>query len=271
MPELPEVETTLRGIQAFVTGNTISKVIVRNPHLRWPVPANLPRQLQGKTISAISRRAKYLLFSIEKAHLLLHLGMSGSLRINPLTTDAGPYDHFELQFADGQCLRLRDPRRFGSVHYCTTNVWQHPLLAQLGPEPLDRQFTGDYLFQRSRGRKQSVKTFIMDSHTVVGVGNIYASESLFSAGIAPGRAAGRISQARYALLAEAIKSVLNRAINKGGTTLRDFTSSSGQPGYFRHDLNVYDRAGEPCHVCAEPIRQKRLGQRSTYYCVKCQR
>ncbi|MCS3903287.1 formamidopyrimidine-DNA glycosylase [Methylohalomonas lacus] len=270
MPELPEVETTRVGIAPHVSGRTISKVVVRNASLRWPVPSNLVRTLRRQTVQSLERRAKYLLFRLDRGHLMLHLGMSGSLRINPIDIEVGPYDHFELQFADGQCLRLRDPRRFGSVHYVTGDVSQHPLLASLGPEPLDEHFSGDYLYQRSRKRRQSVKTFIMDSRTVVGVGNIYASESLYEAGILPGRQAGRVSRARYDQLAGAIKSVLQRAIAKGGTTLRDFISFAGQPGYFRHDLQVYDRAGEPCRGCGQPVRNKRLGQRSTFYCSRCQ-
>ncbi len=270
MPELPEVETTRAGIAPHVSGRTISKVVVRNASLRWPVPANLARTLRNQTVQSLERRAKYLLLRLDRGHLMLHLGMSGSLRINPINIEIGPYDHFELQFADGQCLRLRDPRRFGSVHYVTGDVSQHPLLASLGPEPLDEHFCGDYLYERSRKRRQSVKTFIMDSRTVVGVGNIYASESLFEAGILPGRQAGRVSRARYEQLAGAIKSVLQRAIAKGGTTLRDFTSFAGQPGYFRHELKVYDRAGEPCRSCGQPVRSKRLGQRSTFYCSRCQ-
>lgn len=271
MPELPEVETTRAGIAPHVQNQTISRVVVRNPSLRWPVPANLARLLRGQRIHNLTRRAKYLLFELDRGSLMLHLGMSGSLRINPINIEIGPYDHFELQFANGQCLRLRDPRRFGSVHYVTDDVSKHPLLATLGPEPLSDRFNGTHLYNKSRKRKQSVKTFIMDSRIVVGVGNIYASESLFEAGIAPGRPAGRISRERYDRLADAIKSVLNRAIAKGGTTLRDFTSFEGQPGYFRHELKVYDREGEACKACGDAIRARRLGQRSTFYCPSCQR
>lgn len=270
MPELPEVETTRTGIAPHITGQSIEKVLIRNAALRWPVAANLPRRLPGQTVASLERRAKYLLFRLDRGYLIVHLGMSGSLRINPIHTEVGPYDHFELQFANGQCLRLRDPRRFGSVHYVTDNIAEHPLLIHLGPEPLSNEFNGGYLYACSRKRKQSVKTFIMDSRIVVGVGNIYASESLFEAGILPGRPAGRVSCERYARLATAIKTVLNKAIAKGGTTLRDFSNHSGQPGYFRQELKVYDRQGEPCHDCEQPIRVKRLGQRSTYYCHHCQ-
>lgn len=270
MPELPEVETTRAGIAPHVTGQSIDRAVIRNANLRWPVPARLKRQLQGQRIHALERRAKYLLFELDSGHLIIHLGMSGSLRINPVGTEIGAHDHFELQFGNGLCLRLRDPRRFGSVHYLTGAVLDHPLLTGLGPEPLGESFDGDHLYDKSRRRRQSVKTFIMDSRIVVGVGNIYASESLFEAGIRPGLAAGRISRGRYRLLAAAIRSVLGKAIASGGTTLRDFTGSSGQPGYFRHELMVYDRADQPCKSCSTPIRSKRLGQRSTFYCHICQ-
>lgn len=270
MPELPEVETTRTGIAPHVEGRTINRVVIRNPALRWPIPNGLAQQICGCTVQSLQRRAKYLLLQLDRGHLILHLGMSGSLRINPIDTDIGPYDHFELQFSDGRCLRLRDPRRFGSVHYLTGDVHGHPLLAGLGIEPLDTALTGSYLYTKSRGRRQSVKTYIMDSRIVVGVGNIYANESLFEAGILPGRAAGRISLQRYDRLAAAIKTVLRKAIRKGGTTLRDFTSSDGQPGYFRHELKVYDRDDQPCKQCRQPIRLKRIGQRSTYYCTTCQ-
>lgn len=271
MPELPEVETTRRGIAPHVLNETVRKVIVRNPNLRWPIPAELGRQLRGRQVFDLDRRAKYLIFRFDHSHLLLHLGMSGSLRIVPADFEVGPYDHFELQFDSGRCLRLRDPRRFGSVHHVYTDIMQHPLLANLGPEPLDDAFNGDYLYAKSRSRRQSVKTFIMNSRIVVGVGNIYASEALFEAGIHPARVAGRMTQNRYASLAGAIRDVLNRAIAKGGTTLRDFTTGEGQPGYFRHELKVYDREGEPCFTCDRPVKARRIGQRSSYYCPACQR
>lgn len=271
MPELPEVETTRAGIAPHVEGLTIHRVVIRNPALRWPVPAGLTAELKGQSVHSLQRRAKYLLFGLDRGHLILHLGMSGSLRISPIDADIGPYDHFELQFSDGRCIRLRDPRRFGSVHYLSGDVLQHPLLAGLGPEPLAQDFTGTYLHSRSHGRKQSVKTFIMDSRIVVGIGNIYANEALFEAGIHPVRPAGRIAAARYNLLAAAIKRVLRRAIAKGGTTLRDFTSNEGRPGYFRHELRVYDRDGQPCYRCGQSIQARRVGQRSTFYCVNCQR
>jgi len=270
MPELPEVETTRAGIAPHIEGQRITNVIVRNRNLRWPVPPRLLQKLCGQTVRSLKRRAKYLLFEFDCGTLMLHLGMSGSLRINPINTEIGPYDHFELQFADGQCLRLRDPRRFGSVHFLATAILQHPLLADLGPEPLSEAFTGEYLYRKSRNRRQSIKTFIMDSRIVVGVGNIYANEALFEAGILPTRQAGRVSRGRYDRLAAAIQSVLDRAIARGGTTLRDFTSYEGRPGYFRQELKVYDRDGEPCSSCGQPVKLKRLGQRSTYYCPTCQ-
>lgn len=270
MPELPEVETTRTGVAPHVEGRRITNVIVRNPNLRWPVPPRLMQKLCGQKVRALKRRAKYLLFELDRGTLMLHLGMSGSLRINPVGSEIGPYDHFELQFADGQCLRLRDPRRFGSVHYLATAIMQHPLLVDLGPEPLSDTFTGEHLYRQSRGRRQSIKTFIMDSRIVVGVGNIYANEALFEAGILPTRQAGRVSCERYERLASAIKSVLNMAIAKGGTTLRDFTSYEGQPGYFRQELRVYDRDGEPCRGCGGQVKTKRQSQRSTYYCSTCQ-
>lgn len=270
MPELPEVETTRAGIAPHIEQQIVSKVIVRNPQLRWPVPADLDNTLRDQSVRSLKRRAKYLLFEFNTGTLMIHLGMSGSMRINPIDTAIGPYDHFELQFSNGQCLRLRDPRRFGSVHFDTGDIHRHPLLAGLGPEPLSDAFNGDYLFRRSRGRRQSIKTFIMDSRIVVGVGNIYASEALFEAGIAPGRQAGKTTRPRYDRLAQAIKHTLDKAIAKGGTTLRDFTSYEGQPGYFRHELKVYDRADEACRICGDIVRVRRLGQRSTYYCTTCQ-
>ena len=270
MPELPEVETTRAGIAPHIEGQRITNVIVRNRHLRWPVPPRLSQKLCGQTVHSLKRRAKYLRFELDNCTLMLHLGMSGSLRINPINTEIGPYDHFELQFADGRCLRLRDPRRFGSIHLLSGQKLEHPLLNSLGPEPLSDTFNGDYLYRKSRNRRQSIKTFIMDSRIVVGIGNIYANEALFGAGILPATKAGRVSQARYVRLVSAIKSVLKQAIAKGGTTLRDFTSYEGQPGYFRLELKVYDRDGESCHNCGQPVKIKRLGQRSTYYCTSCQ-
>ncbi|MEQ8288538.1 MAG: bifunctional DNA-formamidopyrimidine glycosylase/DNA-(apurinic or apyrimidinic site) lyase [Gammaproteobacteria bacterium] len=271
MPELPEVETTRRGIAPYVIGETISNVIVRERQLRWPIPASLKRSLTNSMFRKLERRAKYLLFETEKGCMLLHLGMSGSLRIIDAGAPHTKHDHVDFVFDSGRVLRFRDPRKFGSIHWVKDNPFAHSLLQHLGPEPLSDEFNVDYLFSKSRKRTQSVKTFIMDSRIVVGVGNIYANESLFMAGINPMRKAGSISKARYALLVEAIKAVLESAIRKGGTTLRDFINGEGKPGYFRNELKVYDRALLPCVTCQRPLKLARLGQRATVYCTHCQR
>lgn len=270
MPELPEVETTRRGIAPLLEGRRIVQVRVRQAQLRWPVPASLGRRLAGVTVDAVERRAKYLLLRTGSGTLILHLGMSGSLRVVPADVPPGKHDHVDLVLEDGRCLRLRDPRRFGAVLFTRDPPERHPLLRSLGPEPLQESFDGDYLYTRSRGRRVTVKAFLMDSRIVVGVGNIYANEALFLAGIAPSRPAGRISRQRYLRLAEAVREVLREAITAGGTTLRDFAAVDGAPGYFALALKVYDRAGEPCLHCGDPIRSRRLGQRSTYYCARCQ-
>jgi formamidopyrimidine-DNA glycosylase len=271
MPELPEVETSLRGIGPHLQGRTIERLVVRERRLRWPVPQSVDEAVAGEPIETLSRRAKYLLLGLPSGALILHLGMSGSLRVLAATTAPGPHDHVDLVLDDGNCLRLRDPRRFGSLHWAERPVEAHPLLARLGPEPLGPAFDGAYLHRHSRGRRAPVKTFIMDSRIVVGVGNIYASESLHRAGIHPHRPAGRIARARYDGLAEAIKSVLRAAIAEGGTSLRDFVQEDGNPGYFARALKVYGREGEPCPGCGEPIRQRRIGQRSSFFCARCQR
>lgn len=271
MPELPEVETTRRGVAPHVSGATISDVVVRDHRLRWPVAEDLPQRLRGRQVSAVDRRAKYLLFRLDGDTLLLHLGMSGSLRLVPARTPPEPHAHLDLVFSHGQVLRFTDPRRFGSVHLAPGDGGSHPLLARLGPEPLGDGFTGEWLYQRSRGRRQAVKAFIMDAATVVGVGNIYAAEALFRAGIHPARAAGRVSRRRYGELAAAVRAVLAEAIDAGGTTLRDFVGSGGRPGYFRQSLSVYGRAGQPCRACGAPLRLIQVGQRSTCYCSGCQR
>lgn len=271
MPELPEVETTCIGISPYIKGKTVTEVTVRNRQLRWPVPRGLKNKLVDHVINGVERRAKYLLLRFDHGCLIMHLGMSGSLRI---ITDGSPpqkHDHIDLTFNSGTVLRFRDPRKFGSVHWTDDDPLGHFLLTHLGPEPLSNELDGYYLYTKSRGRKQSVKTFIMDSRIVVGVGNIYASESLFSAGILPKRQAGKISRERYEKLAGAIKQVLEKSISVGGTTLRDFASGEGQPGYFAQELKVYDREGEPCWNCGSPVKQCRTGQRSTYYCAQCQR
>lgn len=270
MPELPEVETTRRGVEPHSLGRAISRIIVREPRLRWPVPGELAALLVGQTISAVERRAKYLLFHTEAGSLLVHLGMSGSLRVVAPGEAPGRHDHIDILFQDGRCLRYNDPRRFGCFLWLQPGE-HHPLLSGLGPEPLSDDFGGELLYRRSRGRSGSVKSFIMDGKVVVGVGNIYANEALFSAGIRPDRAAGRISLNRYQVLAEQIKQVLTSAINQGGTTLRDFVGGDGRPGYFAQQLYVYGRGGQPCKRCGGELRERRLGQRTTVYCVTCQR
>ena len=270
MPELPEIETACRGIAPHILQRRIIDVTVRDSRLRWPVPAQLPQTLRNHTVRHVRRRGKYILIEFAHGWLIMHLGMSGSLRIVPENTPFRKHDHVELRFDTGHCLRLHDPRRFGAILWTATDPEQHKLLRDLGPEPLHRGFDGAHLFTKSRKRRQSVKAFIMDSHIVVGVGNIYANEALFLAGILPGRAAGNISMERYRQLAACIKRVLKRAIRMGGTTLRDFVNSDGNPGYFQQTLNVYDRKNEPCRSCKTPIRHLMLGQRATYYCVYCQ-
>jgi formamidopyrimidine-DNA glycosylase len=270
MPELPEVETTRRGIAPHIEGRAIRGVTVREPRLRWPVPVAALEALSGTTVTTVERRAKYLLLHTARGTLMLHLGMSGSLRVVEPDTPATIHDHVDILFEGDACLRLRDPRRFGSVHWFDADAPLPALLASLGPEPLDSTFDGDYLYERSRGRRRSVKDFIMDGRIVVGVGNIYAAEALFDAGIHPARAAGRVGRARYRALAQAIKRILAEAIEHGGTTLRDFTSASGAPGYFRISLAVYGRAGAPCRRCGTTLRTRRLGQRATVYCPQCQ-
>jgi formamidopyrimidine-DNA glycosylase len=270
MPELPEVETSRRGIAPWVENQTVESVIVRDRRLRWPVAADIDRKLPGAAIERLSRRAKYLLFETAGGTLLMHLGMSGSVRIIEADEPAMKHDHVDIRFGSGKALRFRDPRRFGSLLWAE-RPFEHALLRDLGPEPLSADFDGDYLWRRARGRKLSIKPFIMNAGIVVGVGNIYASEALFGAGIHPKRAAGRIAAARMSTLADAIKSVLERAIEAGGTTLRDFHDGDGEPGYFRQQLDVYERQGQPCRNCATPISAVVLGQRSTYYCKYCQR
>ena len=270
MPELPEVETSRRGIAPWVENQTVESVVVRERRLRWPVAAEIDCELPGNRIERVRRRAKYLLFDTAAGTMLMHLGMSGSVRIIEADEPAMKHDHVDFRLASGKALRFRDPRRFGSLLWAA-DPSKHRLLCDLGPEPLGSDFSGEYLWRRSRGRKVSVKPFIMNSAIVVGVGNIYASEALFAAGIHPGRRAGRISPPRMQALADAIKAVLARAIEAGGTTLRDFSGGDGEPGYFRQQLDVYERAGLPCRKCGTPISAAVLGQRSSYYCKSCQR
>jgi len=270
LPELPEVETTLRGIEPHMQDQQISHIIVRDSRLRWPVPADV-QKAEGQRVVKLRRRAKYLLIELERGGLIIHLGMSGSLRVLSESRLPEKHDHFDIELQNGICVRFNDPRRFGAFLWVDGNVDSHELLSKLGPEPLSDEFAADYLYHRSRDRRVAVKNFIMNGHVVVGVGNIYASEALFMAGIHPQRAAGRISAQRYEGLTDAIRDVLSRAIKQGGTTLRDFVNSDGAPGYFAQELLVYDRAGSDCFQCSAAIRQKVIGQRSSYYCPSCQR
>jgi formamidopyrimidine-DNA glycosylase len=270
MPELPEVETTRRGLLPHVVGRTIARVEVREPRLRWPVAKDLARELEGKLIEELARRAKYLLFQTGAGTLLVHLGMSGSLRYLPTPVAAAAHDHIDMHFEGGGALRFNDPRRFGSF-ILTPAPAAHPLLKDLGPEPLGEEFDADYLWRTSRSRRVPIKQHLMNGRVVVGVGNIYASEALFRAGIHPRRSAGRISRARFEPLVGAVRDVLRDAIEEGGTTLRNFVGGDGKPGYFRGSLRVYDRDGSPCVNCGTAIERRVLGQRATFYCPRCQR
>ena len=270
MPELPEVETTRRGLAPHLIGHRVTGTVLRRPDLRWPIPAPVVRELPGQRIDAVTRRAKYLLIEAQTGSALLHLGMSGSLRVLPEGTPHGVHDHVDLALDSGRVLRFNDPRRFGCL------LWQpqgtvHPLLAGLGPEPLSDAFDGDHLWRVSRGRRAPIKVFLMDQAVVVGVGNIYAAEALFRAGIDPRRAAGRIARERYLALADAVKQILAHAITRGGTTLRDFIAPDGAPGYFEQELFVYGRAGDRCKVCSTPLKSGTFGQRATVWCPRCQR
>lgn len=271
MPELPEVETTRRGIAPHLTGATIKSVKVRERRLRWPIPADIENHLAGSVVRSVDRRAKYLLLRTDAGTAIAHLGMSGSMRFVEPGTAPMKHDHVDIVLDSGVVLRFNDPRRFGCLLWTDEDPLRHPLLARLGPEPLGDNFSGTYLYAACRGRRVAIKPHLMNSAIVVGVGNIYASESLFRAGIHPKRAAGRISLARTTRLADAVKDVLKESIRFGGTTLRDFYSGDGKPGYFKNELNVYDRAGDACNKCKTPIRQAVLGQRSTFYCPACQK
>ncbi len=271
MPELPEVETTRRGIAPSLAHAIPQKAAVRQPRLRWPVDKSALQRWCGAPITSIARRSKYLILSNEHGHLLIHLGMSGSLRVLPQGTPAQKHDHIDLQLDNGQLLRYTDPRRFGAwlVHF-DTDPLTHPLLAKLGPEPLSEAFNGDTLYAACQKSRRAIKVLIMDSKVVVGVGNIYANEALFLAGIHPASPANTLTPAQTGTLAETIKQVLARAIEQGGTTLQDFTQPDGKPGYFAQQLNVYGRAGEPCLRCGTPIETLTLGQRSSFFCPSCQ-
>jgi formamidopyrimidine-DNA glycosylase len=270
MPELPEVEVTRRGLAPQLAGRVISGVAVREPRLRWPIDAGV-RGLAGRTVLAVHRRAKYLLVDCGDGHLILHLGMSGSLRVVPAASPRMPHDHVDLVLDSGVALRFNDPRRFGSLHYAPGEAREHPLLSKLAPEPFDAAFDADYLLRITRKRRVAIKQLLMNSRLVVGVGNIYASEALFRARIRPTRQARTIKRREAARLQRAVRSVLATAIRAGGTTLRDYVNADGGPGYFRQKLYVYERAGKPCRICRTPIRWRTQGMRSTYYCPTCQR
>lgn len=271
MPELPEVETVRRGVEPYVLGRHIREVVVRDTRLRWPIPQDFADYARGRRIAAVQRRGKYLIFDFGGDRMLIHLGMSGRLRVLPNPVAVRKHDHVDFELDDGVLLRFNDPRRFGAVLPWPAAAAEHALLAELGPEPFSPEFNGDYLFQASRGRRVAVKNFVMDGHIVVGAGNIYAAEALFLAGIRPTRAAARVTRAQYARLAETIRQVLAAAIERGGTTLRDFAGAQGESGYFQQELMVYGRDGAACRVCSTPICCVVLGGRSSYYCPHCQR
>lgn len=269
MPELPEVETTRRGIEPHIIGQKIIQVIVRERRLRWTIPDELDILSSEQTIQQVTRRAKYLLITLQSGTIIIHLGMSGSLRIVDSNSAINKHDHVDILLSNGLALRYHDPRRFGCILW-TNDPINHELLTHLGPEPLTDNFNVNYLFQASRKRSLAVKLFIMDNKTVVGVGNIYANEALFAAGINPNKAANTISKARYEKLVATIKEVLSRAIEAGGTTLRDFVGGDGHPGYFQQTLNVYGRANMPCYQCGRLLKETKLGQRTTVWCSHCQ-
>lgn len=271
MPELPEVETTLRGLEPYLEGQLIKGVVIRNAGLRWPIPAHLSKTVAGLQIASLRRRAKYILLDCGAGHLLLHLGMSGSLRIHTRATPAHKHDHFDLVLVNGNVMRLTDPRRFGAVLWVEGDPLEHKLLCDLGIEPLEKAFDGEWLFRATRKRKAAIKLVLMDAHTVVGVGNIYANEALFHAGIRPTRSAMRLTRAQCELLVKCIKDTLKKSIKAGGSTLRDFVGSGGEPGYFQQDYFVYGRDGGACRRCDRAIRLLRQGQRSTFYCPACQK
>ncbi len=270
MPELPEVETTCRGIRPYVEKRTITRLVIRNPNLRWPIPDFLADLVSEQEVSSVGRRGKYILLNLADGDLMIHLGMSGSLRVVAKQETPQKHDHVDICLDNESALRLTDPRRFGSV------LWQpkgehHELLYKLGPEPLSGAFNAEYLQTRCDGRKIGIKQLIMNGHVVVGVGNIYATEALFAAGIDPRRAAGSISFARLEMLVDEIKKILAAAIEQGGTTLKDFVGSDGKPGYFKQELSAYGRKGQPCKKCLAPLTEVRLGQRATVFCKHCQR
>jgi formamidopyrimidine-DNA glycosylase len=270
MPELPEVETTRRGVAPHVIGRSIAQVHVYDPRLRWPVPPDLGKQLIGRRVDALDRRSKYLLFRIGTDTLLVHLGMTGSLRVFSQPAPRRRHDHIDLVLDDGTWLRYNDPRRFGAVLFVPPPAPEHPLLRHLGPEPFDPGCDAEHLWRGTRSRTAAIKLALMDNSLVVGVGNIYANESLFRAGIRPMLPAHRVSRPRFGRLVAEVRAVLTEAIAKGGSTLRDYVDASGEPGYFQLDYYVYGREGLPCRVCGTAIRHRRLGGRASYYCPRCQ-
>jgi len=270
VPELPEVETTRRGIEPLVAGARVDRIAVRERRLRWPIPRQVEHKLTGARMLGVGRRAKYLLLESERGTAIAHLGMSGSFSVVAAATEPDVHDHYDVVFDGGKALRFNDPRKFGSLLWGGREPLRHKLLADLGPEPFSAEFSGVWLKERSLGRRVAVKSFLMMPAVVAGVGNIYASEALYRAGIHPIRAAGRIALRRYEVLARTTREVLGEAIEAGGTTLRDFADARGRPGYFAQRLDVYDRAGQSCRRCDSSIRRSVIGQRATYYCARCQ-
>lgn len=270
VPELPEVETTKRGISPHIMGKVVDRTVIRNGQLRWPVPDAI-RKVQGQTLLGVERRGKYLLLRFSTGTAIWHLGMSGSLRLVAPETAAGKHDHIDWVFADGTTLRFNDPRRFGALLWTDENPEDHFLLAHLGPEPLNADFSGEYLYTKTRKSRLGIKLWLMTAQNVVGVGNIYANESLFAAFIHPLKPANRLSRAKCDRLAEEIKTILNYAIRRGGTTLRDFVGGDGKPGYFAQELAVYGRGGMPCKLCGKALTERRIAQRTTVYCTMCQK
>ncbi|MDQ6618808.1 MAG: bifunctional DNA-formamidopyrimidine glycosylase/DNA-(apurinic or apyrimidinic site) lyase [Pseudomonadota bacterium] len=271
MPELPEVETTRRGVAPHVVGQRIAAMHVYDSRLRWPVPADLPAAVRGRVIERVDRRSKYLLFRLGQDTLIVHLGMTGSLRAHRIAPERRPHDHVDIELESGSILRYHDPRRFGAILYAAGDAQDHRLLRDLGPEPLEDAFDAHHLWVATRRRSCSIKLALMDSHVVVGVGNIYANEALFRAGIRPTISARRLSKPRLARLVTAVRETLNEAIAKGGSTLRDYVDSDGRAGYFQLEHFVYGRAGTACRVCGTTIKAARLGGRATSHCPKCQR
>ena len=270
MPELPEVETTQRALAPFITQQVITDAIIRQPKLRWPVPSQLAKQLAGQTVQKSWRRAKYIIWQLEQGHLLWHLGMSGHLHVLTNRVTPGKHDHIDILFDTPLCIRFCDPRRFGALLYTTETLEQHPLLQKLGPEPLSNAFHSQYLALQFTRRQQAIKSVLMDNQIVVGIGNIYANEILFCAGIHPQRPAQSLTELEIQQIITASEQILTAAITAGGTTLKDFVSADGQPGYFRQALQIYGRDQQPCYRCQTPIHKITLGQRSTFFCPHCQ-